>query len=225
MNIYEKLLCIQSELKAPKGQFNKFGGYSYRSCEDILESVKPILARYKALLFLSDEIVEVGSRIYVMAQATLVNVEKPEEKLVATAYAREEESKKGMDGSQVTGAASSYARKYALNGLFEIDDTKDADATNDHGKGSKPAPAKPAGKPPVQKQKISADMGARLNTAIKAYAAFAEIPNKSVVTRLEKAIGKPTKDFDEKDGENALDYIGIWQEEADEAFAAAEQNN
>lgn len=225
MNIYEKLLCIQSELKSPKGQFNKFGGYSYRSCEDILEAVKPILARYKALLFLSDEIVEVGSRIYVMARATLVNVEKPEEKLVATAYAREEESKKGMDGSQVTGAASSYARKYALNGLLEIDDTKDADATNDHGKGPKPATAKPAGKPHIQKQKISADMGARLNTAIKAYAKFAETPNRAVVARLEKTIGKPTKDFDEKDGENALDIIDIWQQEALEAFAAAEQNN
>lgn len=119
-----KLLKIQTDLKAPKGQFNKFGNYKYRSCEDILEAVKPLLAREGCTLTLSDEIVEIGGRVYVKATASLTDGTTAER---VTAYAREEESKKGMDASQVTGAASSYARKYALNGLFCIDDTKDAD--------------------------------------------------------------------------------------------------
>ena len=135
--IYEKLLNIQNELKAPKSQFNAFGKYKYRNAEDILESVKPLCFKYKAALTLSDEIVLIGERYYVKATATLTDIEKPEWKIWITAYAREEESKKGMDGSQVTGASSSYARKYALNGLFNIDDTKDSDSTNTHGKDGK----------------------------------------------------------------------------------------
>ena len=131
MNIYEKLSNIQNELKAPKGQYNKFGGYKYRSCEDILEAVKPICKKYGAVLVLSDTLVNIGERYYIQATARLTDIEKPSEMedtcISNTAYAREEESKKGMDGSQITGTASSYARKYALNGLFNIDDTKDAD--------------------------------------------------------------------------------------------------
>lgn len=126
MNIYEKLLAIQSELKAPKGQYNNFGKYKYRSCEDILEAVKPICAKHKAALILSDEMIVLGDRYYIKAKATLIDTEDCCE-VCNTAYAREEETKKGMDGSQITGTASSYARKYALNGLFCIDDTKDAD--------------------------------------------------------------------------------------------------
>lgn len=133
MNVYEKLLNVQTQLKAPKNQFNKFGGYNYRNCEDILEAAKPICKEEKALVFLTDAIVKVDERYYVEATATFVDIESGE-KLQAVAYAREEESKKGMDGSQVTGASSSYARKYALNGLFDIDDTKDSDTTNTHGK-------------------------------------------------------------------------------------------
>lgn len=131
MNIYEKLSNIQNELKAPKGQFNKFGGYKYRSCEDILEAVKPICKKYGTTLILSDTISNKGERYYIEATATLYNIEADAngaiQKVENTAYAREEENKKGMDGSQITGTASSYARKYALNGLFNIDDTKDAD--------------------------------------------------------------------------------------------------
>jgi hypothetical protein len=125
------LAKIQSLVKAPKGQFNKFGNYKYRSCEDIVEAVKVVINPLGYYLTLMDEIVLIGSRVYVKATATLSNGEQT---YTATAYAREEETKKGMDGAQVTGAASSYARKYALNGLFAIDDTKDADATNTHGK-------------------------------------------------------------------------------------------
>lgn len=126
MKIYEKLSQVQNELKAPKNQKNTFGNYKYRSCEDILEALKPILKKNKLTLVLSDELVNIGDRYYIKAMATIYDLEE-EGSLVNTAYAREEETKKGMDGSQITGTASSYARKYALNGLFNIDDTKDAD--------------------------------------------------------------------------------------------------
>lgn len=143
--IQEKLIAVQRELKAPKGQRNTFGNYNYRSCEDILEAVKPLLAKHGLLLTLSDEMVEVGGRIYVKAMAM---VQSGEESETVTAYAREEETKKGMDASQITGAASSYARKYALNGLFCIDDTKDSDATNTHGR-EEPAKEEPKKSEPV----------------------------------------------------------------------------
>lgn len=129
MNIYEKLLKIQTSLKAPKEQYNSFGKYNYRNCEDILEAVKPILNEVKAIVLLGDEVVSINARYYVKATAIIVDVE--EGKTISnTAYAREEDIKKGMDGSQITGASSSYARKYALNGLFAIDDNKDSDTTN-----------------------------------------------------------------------------------------------
>ncbi len=126
----ERVVIVQKELKAPKGQYNSFGKYRYRSAEDILNSVKPLLAVNDLILTLSDELIALGSRIYVKATATLQDC-NTDNAISVDAYAREDEVKKGMDGSQITGAASSYARKYALNGLFLIDDTKDADATND----------------------------------------------------------------------------------------------
>ena len=125
----KELIAIQSELKAPKSQFNKFGGYKYRKAEDILEAVKPLLNKQKCTLTITDDIVMVGNRIYVKATANIKN-EKGECE-TTTGWAREEEQKKGMDGSQITGASSSYARKYALNGLFAIDDNADSDTTND----------------------------------------------------------------------------------------------
>ena len=127
----ERVIIVQKEIKAPKGQYNSFGKYRYRSAEDILNSVKPLLAVNDLILTLSDELIALGSRIYVKATATLQDCNTANA-ISVDAYAREDEVKKGMDGSQITGAASSYARKYALNGLFLIDDdTKDADATND----------------------------------------------------------------------------------------------
>lgn len=126
-----KLSTIQNEIKAPKGQFNKFGNYKYRSCEDIVEAAKPVLNKFGFALTLTDEVVNIGSRFYVKATAKITN---GEEVYTAEAWAREDETIKGMAGAQITGAASSYARKYALNGLFAIDDTKDADATNTHDK-------------------------------------------------------------------------------------------
>ena len=137
--LFEVLSKIQKEMKAPKSQFNAFGKYKYRSCEDILEAVKPFLNG--TVLYISDEMVLIGDRYYIKATATLRN---GDDAVSVTAYAREEAEKKGMDSSQITGAASSYARKYALNGLFLIDDTKDSDATNEHGKGEA-ANSKPKG--------------------------------------------------------------------------------
>lgn len=129
MSVYVKLQKIQSELKAPKNQKNTFGGYKYRNLEDICEAVKPLLSKYNCSLILSDDVVMVGERTYLKATATLIDSETGE-KTSNNGFAREDVAKKGMDLSQLTGACSSYARKYALNGLFCIDDTKDADATN-----------------------------------------------------------------------------------------------
>lgn len=128
MKLHEKLLAIQTKLKAPKGQYNSFGKYSYRSAEDILEAVKPLNAEQGVLLTITDEIKEIGGRVYVVATAT---VSDGTDTLQVSAFAREPENKKGMDESQITGATSSYARKYALNGLYAIDDNKDAD-TDEH---------------------------------------------------------------------------------------------
>ena len=137
MNIYQKLNKIQTELKAPKGQYNQFGKYKYRNCEDILEALKPLLKETQTIIVINDRILSIEGRFYVEATATLYDCESEQAMSISnTALAREEDSKKGMDGSQVTGASSSYARKYALNGLFAIDDTKDADSQDNREKES-----------------------------------------------------------------------------------------
>jgi hypothetical protein len=122
----EELIKIQAQLKVPKKNRNSFGGYNYRSCEDILEAVKPLCAENKCFINVCDEVIEIGGRIYIKATASIYNT--PGQRVSSTAYAREEETKKGMDAAQITGSASSYARKYALNGLLAIDDTKDPDS-------------------------------------------------------------------------------------------------
>lgn len=137
MNKMEKLIEIQTELKAPKSQYNSFGKYAYRNAEDIMEAVKPLLKKHKCLLYLSDEVVYIEGRHYV--KTTVTFIEPGGWQISVSASAREEQEKKGMDGSQITGASSSYARKYALNGLFLIDDTKDSDTTNTHDKEPKNA--------------------------------------------------------------------------------------
>ena len=129
--IYKKLATVQTELRAPKNQFNEFSNFNYRSCEDILNAVKPLLSKVGAIVGLSDEIEQIGERYYIKATAAFYDVETGEA-IKAQAYAREQQTKKGMDESQITGAASSYARKYALNGLFAIDNTKDADSMNNN---------------------------------------------------------------------------------------------
>ena len=177
----KELLQIQSELKAPKGQFNAYGKYKYRSCEDILEAVKPILKKCNCTLLLSDSLVYVGDRYYIKATATLINAEG---KSISTeAYAREEETKKGMDASQITGASSSYARKYALNGLLCIDDNKDSDTTNT-GDNAPAAPAKASKEDNAEVEKAIAEINAakskdELINAIAKYKG-----NKSVINNL-----------------------------------------
>lgn len=133
-NIYQKLSYIQLNLKAPKNQYNKFGGYNYRNCEDIQEALKPLMNEMSTVLIIGDELVLIGDRYYIKATARLMDMESGEA-IENTAYAREEAEKKGMDASQITGSTSSYARKYALNGLFCIDDTKDMDCFPDDAKG------------------------------------------------------------------------------------------
>ena len=156
--IYQKLALVQSVLKAPKNQRNKFGGYNDRSAEDILEAVKPLAIKVGALVTIHDDLILIGDRYYVKAVVEFHDIDHPEvPAIVTSALAREEEQKKGMDGSQVTGASSSYARKYALNGMFCIDDTKDSDATNDHGKGG--------GQPEVKKNPVGSAVAAAQQAA------------------------------------------------------------
>lgn len=167
---YERLASIQEHLNAPKNQYNSFGKYKYRSCEDILEGVKPLL---KGLfLSISDEIVLIGDRYYVKATATITDGEN---KHTATALAREEESKKGMDSAQVTGATSSYARKYCLNGLFGIDDSKDAD-TDEHKHQQNAATSQKQSQSQAQPKQHDARSPQQLLTDFSAYALKASLP-------------------------------------------------
>ena len=135
------ILDIQQNLNAPKSLYNNFGGYSYRSCESILVALKPLLAKHKAIIFFKERVIEQNGWHYVEATACL-RAEGKEDVFTTTGYAREDESRKGMDASQITGSASSYARKYALNAMFAIDDVKDSDATNTHGKEATAPPTK-----------------------------------------------------------------------------------
>lgn len=156
MKLHEKLLAIQTKIKAPKGQYNKFGNFNYRSAEDILEAVKPLNAEQGVLLTITDEIKEIGGRVYVVATAT---VSDGTDELKVSAFAREPENKKGMDESQITGATSSYARKYALNGLYAINDNKDADM-DEHKQQQENAPKKQqAQKKQAQKQQQQQEQG------------------------------------------------------------------
>lgn len=131
MSIYTKLMNVQNELKVPKNNTNTFGNYKFRNAEDILEALKPLLKKYNATVIITDDVVMVGDRYYIKATVKFIDTETGE-MIETSALAREEENKKGMDSSQITGSTSSYARKYALNGLFAIDDTKDSDTTNKH---------------------------------------------------------------------------------------------
>lgn len=181
MGVYEKLLAIQSSLKAPKSQYNLFGKYRYRNCEDILEALKPLLKEAGAVVYISDELVFIGERYYIKAVVILTDIET-KETITGTAYAREDEEKKGMDGSQVTGASSSYARKYALNGLFGIDDTKDSDTPSNF--------LQPQPEPEPVKQLSPAQL--RRLFAIAKEAGFSD---EGVKVRTLKKYGKEVKDL------------------------------
>ena len=167
MTIYEKLGAIQQALKAPKSEYNDFGKYKYRTAEGILESVKPLLAEHKCVLLLRDDLESKEGRVYIKATAQFFDAEAPETYIEATAFAREEETKKGMDASQVTGAASSYARKYALNGLFCIDDNKDSDFTNQTPKGGETFPDET--RTQASDFPFCQDCGARIDERVRKY--------------------------------------------------------
>lgn len=184
VSIYSKLLSIQNELKAPKNQYNKFGKYHYRSCEDILEAVKPLCLKYGAVVLVDDYVTQVGERFYVKAKASLVDIDTQNE-IYVCAFARESENKKGMDSAQVTGATSSYARKYALNGLFCIDDTKDVDTQEYQGDKEKQANNKQYEKPNKQFEQIGIEQATLLGEIDKR---IEELSNLGVDVKSEGAL-------------------------------------
>ena len=192
MSIYETLSHIQVELKAPKNLYNSFGKYKYRNAESILEAAKPLCAKHGCTLTVSDEVILIGSRYYIKATATVQD--KDGNAASATALAREDETKKGMDGAQITGTSSSYARKYALNGLFCIDDTKDPDTNEYHNQTTEDTQEVTAA-PEVTAQVVK-DMA---TTALKGYAQRTGKDNKTVQTEAKTFIGKLFKDFTDDD--------------------------
>ena len=198
MELKEKLLLIQKELKAPKNLFNKFGGYSYRSCESILESCKELLEKNKVTVVISDEIIAVADRIYVKATATIKDCESDKE-ISVSAFAREPLSAKGQSEAQITGATSSYARKYALNGLFLIDDNKDADSDDNSNKGKTEEQKKPVSKPTLSPreqlkkivEKYSADLeGKPLDMSCEALADNDEEKINEMLSRCTTYLGR-----------------------------------
>lgn len=206
MSIYKKLAEIQAEIKVPKGQYNSFGKYNYRSCEDILEAAKPLLSKQGCVLTITDQVEHVEGRFYVKAEAQMTDAETTES-FTVSAYAREEESKKGMDGAQVTGSTSSYARKYALNGLFALDDVKDSDATNKHGKDDVP-------KKDGKKQEKSESWQVARNELIK-LAKDSGIEGKMPGIIKEKYGASKTDEMTEEQLQDCIRYV------AQEAFANA----
>ena len=206
MSIYETRSHIQVELKAPKNLYNSFGRYKYRNAESILEAAKPLCAKYGCTLTVSDEVILIGSRYYIKATATVQD--KDGNAASATALAREDETKKGMDGAQITGTSSSYARKYALNGLFCIDDTKDPDSdeyhnqtTKDHQEATASQEATAAEPQPVTASpevttQVVKDMA---TTALAGYAQRTGKDKKTVQTEAKTFIGKLFKDFTDDD--------------------------
>lgn len=207
LNFYERFNELQTKLKAPKNQYNSFGKYRYRNAEDILEAVKPLNNDYKVTLLLKDDIVQFGERFYVKATATLIDSVDPNNKIEASAFARESLTKKGQDDSQITGTASSYARKYALNGLYLIDDTKDAD-TDEYQNQNKSPQSKPA------KQK---DIGVIKTKVMR----FADMREKKPVD-VYKALSikeQDLPDFTEEQSVELIEKLDSWIKKADKEMA------
>lgn len=207
MSIYTDLSAIQSELKAPKNRKNTFGGYSYRSAEDILEAAKPVCAKHKCVLMVSDDMVLVSDRVYVKSTAILRN--EGGEEVHTTAFAREANQKKGMDDSQITGTASSYARKYALNGLFCIDDTKDADT--DENEKERQSRAK---KEQIETERNEAAerlaARAQCQKAVKLYCQLNNADENEAWQIIADSIGKPSKEFTKDDWQKGQRIVEAW---------------
>lgn len=194
LNVWQKLNRVQVELKAPKSQWNIFGKYYYRSCEDILEGLKTLLEKYNVAILLSDSVEQVGERYYLVAEAEFVDCETGDS-IKKYGRAREEETKKGMDSSQITGSASSYARKYALNGLFAIDDTKDSDATNDGSQSN------------TQAQKGSNDYTINQNQLKRLYAIASKkgFNSETVKEHVKKRFGKEPKELNKTEYDRVVE--------------------
>ena len=205
----KELIAIQAELKAPKGQTNKFGGYKYRSCEDILEAVKPLLRKYNAALTLTDDIIQIGGDVFVKATATFYA--ESSAPVAVSAFARHPREKKGMDDSQITGAASSYARKYALNGLFCIDDTRDADTNEYSVTGNKPQDGASKYSPPANYRQNNANPAA---TAAGKTAMMLKFMQALGVSKeeIEKEIGMHIEQFTSADTALIRDAAKIMKE-------------
>jgi len=205
--VHQKLAAIQAALKAPKSQFNKFGGYKYRKAEDILEAVKPLLKQYGCTLTCTDELQLIGDRYYIKATATITNSEDGIS-VSTTAYAREEEEKKGMDGSQVTGASSSYARKYALNGLLCIDDTADSDTTNTGPADEPQKPAETARPTRTRKTATAAEKTAQKPEKPAAKKTVTDENIKQIVDWVCKVPEGPERDARKKKAEESYEWPG-----------------
>lgn len=203
MSIYETLSHIQVELKAPKNLYNSFGKYKYRNAESILEAAKPLCAKHGCTLTVSDEVILIGNRYYIKATATVQD--KDGNAASATALAREDETKKGMDGAQITGTASSYARKYALNGLFCIDDTKDPDSDEYHNQ--------TAVEPQRDTNASAARLAARTECqrAVKAYCQKNNADENDAWKLIAETIGKPSKDFTAEDWKQGQQIAEAWK--------------
>lgn len=212
MSIYETLSHIQVDLKAPKNLYNSFGKYKYRNAESILEAAKPLCAKHGCTLTVSDEVILIGDRYYIKATATVQD--KDGNAASTTALAREDETKKGMDGAQITGTASSYARKYALNGLFCIDDTKDPDSEADE---FKERYEDEPGQPPAPQQEKPTPAAARLaaraecQRAVKAYCQKNNADENDAWKLIAETIGKPSKDFTAEDWKQGQQIAEAWK--------------
>lgn len=203
--LHGKLRCVQRDLKAPKNQYNSFGKYRYRSCEDILEGVKPILQEFGCTIVLSDTIEQIGDRFYVKATATFYDSETGES-VSNTAYARESDDKKGMDASQITGTASSYARKYALNGLLLIDDTKDADTDENHNEAVGRSRSEAAKKGQATKEQNAVD-NANQTISEKDLKVLIELMKKKGISPDQKFKGKELKDLTNAEWVAAVNWL------------------
>lgn len=204
-NVYQKLMSVQKDLKAPKNQYNSFGKYRYRSCEDILEGVKPILNQYDCAITLADEIEQIGDRYYVKATATFFDCETGNA-VSNTALARESDDKKGMDASQVTGTASSYARKYALNGLLLIDDTKDADTDENRNEQTGRARSEAAKKGQATKEQNATDNANKIIDE-KSLNVLKELMQKKGIDPNQKWKGKELKDLTNAEWVQAVNWL------------------
>ena len=214
MNINEKLLDIQTRLKAPKSQYNSFGKYPYRNCEDILEAVKPFLKEHKLTLRLTDEIVLVGERYYVQATAILSDGENT---VTTSASAREEETKKGMDASQITGSSSSYARKYALNGMFAIDDTKDSDYTNNKDDNKNVTTQQPKNQQKSKAKLITPETMKAVNIALTRYKEKAHIDTKKLLEHIKKTLNiSIDANMTEQQAKMVIEKIESWEKKLEE---------